>query len=235
MYIAYTEEQEALRQELRSYCQALLTPEIRERGARGQGRRRGDARGRAAHGRRRLARHRLAEGVRRPGALRRSSSSSSSTSRCARARRCRCSPINTVAPTIMQLRHRRAEGSSSCRRSCKGEIHFCDRLHRARRGHRPGLAEDARRPRRRRLRDQRPEDVHEPRAPTPTTSGSPCAPIRTRRSTSGISMIVVDRKASGIRVDPMYLLSSTTSTPSSSRTCACRPRTSSAASTRAGS
>ena len=31
MYIAYTEEQEALRKELRAYYQKLLTPEIREK------------------------------------------------------------------------------------------------------------------------------------------------------------------------------------------------------------
>ena len=37
MYIAYTDEQEALRKELRAYYEKLLTPEIREEIHRGQG------------------------------------------------------------------------------------------------------------------------------------------------------------------------------------------------------
>ena len=57
-----------------------------------------------------------------------------------------------------------------------------DRLHRARRRHRPRVAQDPRRARRRRVRDQRAEDLHDPRA-APTTCGSRCAPTRKPRRT----------------------------------------------------
>ena len=77
-----------------------------------------------ADGCRRLGRHRLAEGVGRPGPHARSSSSSSSTSRCAPARRCRCSTINSVGADDHAVRHARSRRSSTCRRSSTGEIHF---------------------------------------------------------------------------------------------------------------
>ena len=67
--------------------------------------------------------------------------------------------INSVAPTIMRY------GSQEQKdfflpKILAGEIHFCDRLHRARRRHRPRVAHDPGRPRRRRVRHQRPEDLH---------------------------------------------------------------------------
>ena len=90
--------------------------------------------------------------------------------------------INTVGPTIMRFgteeQKRRFLPGILARRDP-----LRDRLHRARRRHRPRVAEDTRRARRRRVRHQRAEDLHQPGRRTPTTSGSRCAPTPTRRST----------------------------------------------------
>ena len=70
--------------------------------------------------------------------------------------------INSVAPTIMRY------GSEEQKQfyvaeDPEGRDPLRDRLHRARRGHRPRVAEDERRARRRRVHHQRAEGVHEPR------------------------------------------------------------------------
>ena len=72
MHVALTPDQERLREELREYFAALVTPEVRPGLAVGLRRVRGreGLQGRHPPARhRRLARHRLAEGVRRPGPL----------------------------------------------------------------------------------------------------------------------------------------------------------------------
>ena len=69
MEIAYTEEQQALKSELRAYYQNLLTPEVEQELLAGRRHRARRAPGGQADGQRRLARHRLAEGVGRPGPL----------------------------------------------------------------------------------------------------------------------------------------------------------------------
>jgi alkylation response protein AidB-like acyl-CoA dehydrogenase len=203
MYIAYTEEQEALRQELRSYYQALLTPEIREKVHEGKGvgeatravvRRMGAdgwlgigwPKEYGGQGRSQIEQFIFFDESMRSGAP------------------VPMLTINTVAPSIMHF------GTDEQKAFFLPKILKADpllhRLHRARRRHRPGSAEDARRARRRRLRDQRPEGVHQPRVRRRLHLAR-----RAHRSNAekhrGISMIVVDRKASGIRVDPMYLLS----------------------------
>ncbi len=57
----------------------------------------------------------------------------------------RCAPIpfltiNTVAQTIMEFGTRGAEASSSCRRSCAGELHFSIGYTEPQRRHRPRVA-----------------------------------------------------------------------------------------------
>ncbi len=89
MEIGYTEEQEALRRELRDYYSALLTPEVEEQLANSHGigpdmrrvvKQMAKTAGWASAGPRSTAAR----------AGRPSSSSSSSTSPCARAPRCQC-------------------------------------------------------------------------------------------------------------------------------------------------
>ena len=69
MEIAYTEEQQALKSELRAYYENLLTPELEQELSHAGGIGPGGAQGRQADGQRRLARHRLAHGVGRAGPL----------------------------------------------------------------------------------------------------------------------------------------------------------------------
>ena len=107
-----------------------------------------------ADGHRRLAGHRLAQGVGRPGPRGPSSSSSSSTSRCAAGAPVPMLTINTVGPDHHGLRHPGAEGVLPP--EDPGRRHpLLHRLHRARVGHRPRLAADPGRARRRRVRHQR--------------------------------------------------------------------------------
>ncbi len=72
MHIALTPDQLSLQDELRDYFAALMTPEVQDGLASGDGEYGDDAvykRLIRQIGRGRLARHRLAEGVRRPGPL----------------------------------------------------------------------------------------------------------------------------------------------------------------------
>ena len=78
---------------------------------------------------------------------------------------------------------RRSRRTSSCPKILAGEIHFCIGYTEPDAGTDLASLQHPGRARRRRVRHQRPEDLHEPRRPTPTTSGSRCAPTRTSRST----------------------------------------------------
>ncbi len=69
--------------------------------------------------------------------------------------------INTVGPTIMEFGTEEQKNEFLPKILC-GRPALLDRLLRARRRHRPRLAHHPRRARRRRVRDQRPEDVDEP-------------------------------------------------------------------------
>ena len=118
----------------------------------------GHAPGGQADGHRRVAGHRLAEGVGRPGQgadravhlLRRVDAG-----RCAGAH----ADHQHGRPDHHGLRHPGAEGVLPP--EDPGRRHpLLHRLHRARVGHRPGLAADPGRARRRRVRHQRPEDLH---------------------------------------------------------------------------
>ena len=70
--------------------------------------------------------------------------------------------LNTVGPTLMQLRHRGAEAEVSAR-DPERHRRVRDRLLRTVGGKRSGVAAHHRGARRRRLRHQRPEDVHQRR------------------------------------------------------------------------
>ncbi len=70
--------------------------------------------------------------------------------------------INTVGPTIMDF-GTDEQKAEFLPRDPEGRDPLLHRLHRARRRHRPGRAHDQGRARRRRVRHQRPEDLHEPR------------------------------------------------------------------------
>ena len=71
MELAYTPEQEALRQEIRAYFAELMTPEVEAEVRPGGDGRTRVPRSRPQDGSRRVARPRLADGVRRPGRHRR--------------------------------------------------------------------------------------------------------------------------------------------------------------------
>ena len=71
--------------------------------------------------------------------------------------------VNTIGPTLMQFGQRRPEGGAAARRSCAGSCSSASATP-SPGGYRPGLPADPRRPRRRRVRDQRPEGLHHPRA-----------------------------------------------------------------------
>ena len=120
MHIGYTEEQEALRQELRAYYAELLTPEVEERaGARGNGVGPGHPRDRAQqmgedgwlgigwpkeYGGQGRSADRAVHLLRRVDAGRRAGADAHDQHR---------------RPDDHALRHRRAEGRSSCRRSSR--------------------------------------------------------------------------------------------------------------------
>ena len=163
MRISYTPEQEELRRELRSYFTTLMTPERREALSSVQGEvrhRQRVPRDRRADGQGRVAHPELAQGVRRPGPL---PDGLADLHRRGRHRR-----RTGAVPDDQQrgadhhgVRHRRAEEVLPAQDRRRGPA-LLDRLLRARRRHRPGQPAHHRGPRRRRLRDQRPEDVDQP-------------------------------------------------------------------------
>ena len=190
MEIGYTPEQEALRSELRGYYEKLLDPatvaELHESHGVGEAPR--------AHleadVRRRLGRHRLAEGVRRPGPR---ADRAVHLLRRVDARRC------AGADAHAQL--------ASARRSCAtaprsrrtfflpkilaGEIHFCIGYTEPDAGTDLASLQDPGRARRRRVRHQRPEDLHDA---SPTDADYVWLAVRTdpeAKKHKGISIIIV--------------------------------------------
>ena len=140
MDLRESEAHRRLRAELREYFAGLLPEDVRRRARRAGRGRRPVPRGGQACRQRRLARHRLAGGVRRPGPR-----ADRAVHLLRRGRMRAGAPfpfvtVNTVGPTLMQLRHRGAEADASCRGSWRGEIALRDRLHRARGRHRPRVA-----------------------------------------------------------------------------------------------
>ncbi len=161
MFIDYTPEEKKLKAELRAYFHELVTPELLDEISRHR-------RGRPAlharappHGRGRLARRRLAgrgRGPRAPGhravhLLRRGA-----------ARRLPHPLPHAVhgGPDADEVWHRRAARAHAPGHPPRRAA-LRHRLLRARGRHRSRLAQDARRARRRRLRDPRAEGLHQPR------------------------------------------------------------------------
>ena len=212
MYVGYDEEQEALRQELRAYYAELLTPEVQEGLADAQRRRPRHAQGRQADGRRRLARASAGRGVRRPGPqpdravhLLRRVDAGRRPGADAHHQHGRPDDHAATAP--------RSRRTSSSRRSSPGEIHFCIGYTEPDAGTDLAVAQDPGRARRRRVRHQRPEDLHQSSPATPTTAGSRCAPTPTSPKHKGISIIIVPMDTPGFTVAAASnLLASTTST-----------------------
>ena len=173
MYVGMSKEQEALRDELRAYYDELLTPEVEDDLRKGEGV--GQVEGRLeADGRRRLCRRRMAEGVGRPGLTPIEQFVFFDESMRAGAP-VPMLTINSVAPTIMRY------GSEEQKqfyvpKILKGEIHFAIGYTEPEAGTDLAALKTRSRPRRRRVRHQRPEGVHEPRRAASTTSGSRCAP-----------------------------------------------------------
>ena len=162
MYVGYDEDQQALRDELRDYYAQLLTPEVQEAlphgGGVGPAMRKvvkqmgtdgwlgiGWPEEYGGQGRTPIEQFIFFDESMRAGAP------------------VPMLTINTVGPTIMQLRHRRAEGLLPARRSCTGEIHFCIGYTEPGAGTDLAALQTKADPRRRRVRHQRPEDLDEPR------------------------------------------------------------------------
>ena len=90
MEIAYTEEQQALKQELRAYYENLLTPEVEQELSQATASGPTVRRVVKQMADRRLAGHRLAQGVGRPGPLGHRAVHLLRRVDAQRARRCRC-------------------------------------------------------------------------------------------------------------------------------------------------
>ena len=148
MEIGYTPEQLAMQRELRTYYEKLLDPATVAELHASHGGRGGAPPHLEADVRRRLGGHRLAQGVRRSGAL---GDRAVHLLRRVDARRCAGADAHDQQrrPDDHGLRHRRAEGRLPAA-DPRRRHPLLHRLLRARRRHRPRVAEDARRARRRR-------------------------------------------------------------------------------------
>ena len=232
MYVGLSKEQEALRDELRAVLRQPAHARGRRRPAQGRRRRPGLEGRLEADVQGRLGRRRLAEGVGRPGhdpdravrllrrvdALRRAGADAHDQLGRADDHALRLRGAEAV------LRRQDPEGRDPLR----------DRLHRARRGHRPRVAEDQSRARRRRVHHQRAEGVHEPRERLrlhlARGAHEHTRPRSTRASRS--SSCPPTRPAS--RTSRSTTSATRTRTSRTTKTCACRSATSSARRTRAG-
>ena len=109
--------------------------------------------------------------------------------------------INSVAPTIMQYGIAGAEGLLPAEDPGRRDP-LRHRLHRARRRHRPRVAQDPGRARRRRVRHQRPEDLHR----LATDADYIWLAVRTDpnvKKHKGISMIIVPTDTPGFKSEPI--------------------------------
>ena len=113
--------------------------------------------------------------------------------------------LNTVGPTLIQYGTDGAEAEvPACDPRRHGRVR--DRLLRAVRRKRPGVAADRRCPRRRRLHHQRREDVHQRRGRTPITSGLRPAPIRNVKKHKGITIFIVPTSSPGFSWKPLHTM-----------------------------
>jgi alkylation response protein AidB-like acyl-CoA dehydrogenase len=204
MYIAYTEEQEALRRELRAYYQELLTPEVQEALHRGRGV------GEATRGIVRRMGQDGWLGIGWPveyGGQGRSEVEQfiffDESMRCGAP--VPMLTINTVGPTIM--RHGTEEQKRSfLPRILKGEIHFCIGYTE------PNAGTDLAALVTRAERDGDEYVVNGQKVFTSLASDADYVWLATRTDPKapkhdGLSMFIVDMNTPGIRVDPMDLIS----------------------------
>jgi alkylation response protein AidB-like acyl-CoA dehydrogenase len=204
MYIAYSEEQEALQRELRAYYAELLTPEVREALHAGKGvgeatravvRRMGRdgwlgigwPKKYGGQGRSQIEQFIFFDESMRAGAP------------------VPMLTINTVAPSIMQFGSDEQK-ASYLPRILRGEIHFCIGYTE------PGAGTDLAALKTRAVRRGDDYVINGQKVFTSLASDADYIWLAARTDPEapkheGISMIIVDRRAPGVRVDPMDLLS----------------------------
>ena len=129
--------------------------------------------------------------------------------------------INTVGPTIMDF-GTRSRRQSFLPRILAGEIHFCIGYTE------PNAGTDLAALTTRAVRDGDEYVINGAKIFTSLAGGADYIWLATRTDPEaskhkGISMFIVPMDTPGIRVVPMSLLGSTTSTTPSTRTCGCRP------------
>ena len=113
--------------------------------------------------------------------------------------------LNTVGPTLTRVRLRGAEAGVPPEDPRRRDP-LRHRLHRAGCRHRPRVVEHPRRPRRRRVRDQRPEGLHHRRPRRRLSSGSRAAPIPKRRSTRASRSSSCPPTSPGFKHTPIWTL-----------------------------
>ena len=220
MRIAYTDDQLALRDELRAYFAELVTPEVAAEMAQGEMGGKKCLEAVAQMGKRRLARRRLAEGVRRPRL--RPDGAVHLLRRGAAGRRAGAVPHDQHRRADDHaVRHARAEELLPAAHP-RGRVLLLDRLHRARGRHRPRVAQDAGRARRRRVGHQRAEDLHEPDRPRRLHLARGAAPTPTPASTRASRSSSCPTDVGGLLLHARSARSATRRpTRPTTRTCAC--------------
>ena len=121
-----------------------------------------------------------------------------STRRGARARRSRSSRCNTVGPTLMRHGTEEQKQTLPARDPRRRESTSRSATPSPSAGTDLASLKTSADARRRPVRRERHEDLHERRRRTPTTSGSRCAPIPTAPKHKGISILIVDTKRPGL-------------------------------------
>ena len=160
MEISYTEEQQALKSELRAYYENLLTPELEQELSQAAGIGPMVRKVVKQMGSRRVARHRVAQGVGRPGPL---GHRAVHLLRRVDAQRCAGAHVDDQhrRPDHHEVRHQ-AQKEFFLPKILAGEIHFCIGYTEANSGTDLASLSHAGRTRWRGVRHQRGQDVHQP-------------------------------------------------------------------------